>query len=173
MIELMRQRISVREYQNRSIEPEKVALLQEALLRSPTSRNRRPWTFVFVSDKPTLEKLSTCKPHGASFIKEAAQAVVICADPERCDVWIEDCSIAATVLQLTAQSMGLGSCWVQIRKRKHDDTSAEEMVLNLLHLDRQLKVEAIITLGYPLEPFAERDLELHTEKILQWSGETA
>ncbi|MFP4038922.1 MAG: nitroreductase family protein [Desulfosudaceae bacterium] len=109
MISLLRRRRSVRRYLDQAIDPEIKATLQEALLRSPSSRNIRPWEFVWVEDKAVLEKLSRSKPHGASFLKEAALGIVICGDSGKSDVWIEDCSIAAVIAHLTAFSLGLGS----------------------------------------------------------------
>lgn len=67
MIELLRKRRSVRQFQDRPVEPEKTELLKEAVLRSPSSRNFDPWEFVFVEDKSLLEALSKSKPHGAGF----------------------------------------------------------------------------------------------------------
>ncbi|MFC1468202.1 nitroreductase family protein, partial [Verrucomicrobiota bacterium] len=119
MIELLRERRTIRRYETRAVEAQKVELLKETLLRSPSSRNFRPWEFCFVSDAAKLVELSECKPHGAAFLAGAPLGVVICADPARCDVWIEDASIAAILLQLTAQDLGLGSCWLQVRNRQH------------------------------------------------------
>ena len=51
MIELLRNRRSIRKYTDRDIEPEKVEILKEAILRSPSSRNFDPWEFVFVDDR--------------------------------------------------------------------------------------------------------------------------
>ena len=54
-------------------------------------------------------------------LETAPLAVVICADETLNDAWIEDCSIASILLQLTAQSIGLGSCWIQIRNRMYSE----------------------------------------------------
>jgi len=54
MIELLRKRRSIRVYEDRKIEPEKIEILKEALLRSPSSRNINPWEFIFVDDKELL-----------------------------------------------------------------------------------------------------------------------
>ena len=67
-----------------------------------------------------LGKLAKSKQHGSEFLKNAPLAIVICADSTKSDVWVEDCSIAAIIIQLTALSLGLGSCWAQIRDRQHD-----------------------------------------------------
>jgi nitroreductase len=152
MIELLRRRRSIRKYLEKSIEPEKVELLEEALLRAPSSRNIDPWEFVFVDERLLLEKLSACKPHGASFLKDAALGVVVCADGDASDVCVEDCSIASILVQMVAQSLGLGSCWVQVRQRDHDaQTTSEQYVQRLLGIPEHIKVESIIAIGYPAE----------------------
>ena len=79
-------------------------------------------------------------------------AVVVCADATRSDVWVEDCAIASIIVQMTALSLGLGSCWVQIRKRNHDGSrSAEEYIRELLGLPGHITVESIIGIGHPGE----------------------
>lgn len=152
MIELLRNRRSIRKYTGKSIEPEKIELLKEAVLRSPSSRNFDTWEFVFVDDREILKQLALCKPHGAKFLEHAALGIVICADQQKSDVWIEDCSIASILVQMTAQSVGLGSCWIQIRNRTYDETTtSEDYIKNLLNLPGNMKVESIISLGYPAE----------------------
>ncbi len=152
MIELLRVRRSIREYTGRAIEPEKVELLREAVLRSPSSRNIDPWEFIFVDDPLLLAKLARFKPHGADFLEQAALGIVVCGDSQGSDVWVEDCSIAAILAQMTAQSLGLGSCWVQVRNRMYDDaTSSEQYIQSLLHIPEHVKVECVISIGYPAE----------------------
>lgn len=152
MIELLRQRRSIRIFQDKPIEKEKIEILKEALLRSPSSRNICPWEFIFVDDKKLLVELSKTKQHGSAFLSKAVLCVVVLGDFSKSDVWIEDCSIASILLQMTAQSLGLGSCWIQIRNRKqnHSKTS-EEYIRNLLNIPNTLHVESIIGLGYAAE----------------------
>jgi len=152
MIELLRARRSVRKFAAEAVEPEKVELLKEAVLRSPTSRNFKPCEFIFVNDRELLRPLALSKPHGAAFLEHASLAIVVCADGDKSDVWTEDCSIASILVQMVAQSMGLGSCWIQIRNRMFDDkTTSEEHVRNLLKMPGHISVESIIALGYPAE----------------------
>jgi nitroreductase len=151
-IDLLRARRSIRQFDNKPVEKEKIDLLVESMLRSPSSRGLNPWEFVVVTDPQLLSQLATAKPHGASFVKNAPLAIVVCGDPARCDVWIEDCSIASLILHLAATDLGLGSCWVQIRKREHNaDRTAEEYTKNLLGLEVNMVVEAIIAIGYSRE----------------------
>lgn len=151
-IDLLRKRRSIRRFQEKAVEEEKLELLIEAMLRSPSSRSLNPWEFVVVTEKETIGALSLAKPHGAAFMKNAPLVIVICADPEKCDVWIEDCSIASIFLHLAAADLGLGSCWVQVRLRNHDTgQSAEAYVADLLGLKEGIAVEAMIAIGYSAE----------------------
>jgi len=160
MIDLLRSRRSIRRYTDRPIELEKQALLEEALLRAPSSHHHRPWEFIFVEDREALVRLSRSKPHGSSFLAGAALGIVICGDSALSDMWVEDCSIAAILVQLTAHSLGIGSCWVQVRDRMHDDvTPTGEYIRRLLGIPAHLEVEAVIGAGYPAETKTGRPAE--------------
>ena len=163
MLDILRDRRSIRKYKDRQIEAEKIEQLKEAALRAPSSRGINPWRFVFVTDKPMLEKLSSAKESGSSFLKEAALGVVVAARGGESDVWVEDCSIASIILQLAGCSLGLGSCWIQIRNRRYSNSmSAEDYVKQTLALTDEFQVECIISFGYPDEvkkPVAAADLE--------------
>jgi len=152
MLDLLQKRRSIRRFAPQPVDPAQLEALVEALLRAPSSRGRNPWEFVVVTDPALLKALSQAKQHGAEFLAGAPLAVVIAADPDRCDVWVEDCAIAAIILQLTAVSLGLGSCWVQIRLRPHGDgRSAEAYVREVVGLPEHLVVDAIIGIGHPGE----------------------
>ena len=163
MLEILRDRRSIRRYREEEIEAEKIELLKEAALRAPSSRGINPWRFVFVTDKSMLKRLSQAKESGSSFLKGAALGAVVAAVRGDSDVWVEDCSIAAIVMQLAGSSLGLGSCWIQIRNRSHSSSmSAEDYVKQVLDLPEDLLVECIISFGYPDEakrPLAVADLE--------------
>ncbi len=151
-IDLLRKRRSCRQFQDKKVEQEKIDILIEAMLRAPSSRSLNPWEFIVVQNKETLQQLSLAKPHGAAFLKNAALGIVVCADPDKCDVWVEDCSIASILLHLEATDLDLGSCWIQIRKREHDEQkSAEAHVADTLGLVDGMVVEAIVAIGYPAQ----------------------
>jgi nitroreductase len=149
-IDLLRRRRSIRNFDSRTIEPEKMDLLIEAMLRSPTSKGRRPWEFIIVTDPEIRAALAAAKPKGASFLGGAPVCIVICGNPDTSDVWIEDCAVAATMLQLAAEDVGLGSCWSQIRGRQHaTGISATSALRQLLQLPDNFQIASIIGIGYP------------------------
>ena len=152
MLETVRQRRSVRRYLAQGIDTELVEQLQDAVLRSPSSRNLQPWRFVFVTEPGLLGELSRAKASFGEFLAGAPLGIVVSADETVSDCWVEDCSIAATVLQLSATELGLGSCWIQIRGRADaDGRSAEERVRELLDLDENMRVLSILAVGYPAQ----------------------
>lgn len=165
MIELLRKRRSIRRYSDETIDRATVDLLIEALLRAPSSRNIHPWEFIVVDDRDLLVRLSRAKEHGSDFLKQAQLGIVVCADPRKSDVWVEDCSIASILVQMTAQSRGLGSCWIQIRKRPHDATAtAEEYIRKILGLPEHLRVLSMVSIGLPAEqrkPLGADELPYH------------
>ena len=166
-MDLIRQRRSIRKFTDQEIEAEKIELLKEAALRPPSSMGHNPWEFVFVTDKQLLAKLAEAKPHGSGFLAGARLGIVVCVDPEKSGVWIEDASIATIYLHLAAASMGLGSCWIQIRERMHDDTqSAGAYIAEVLNIPSNLKVTTMVGIGYPAEQKASHKRDaLQDEKI--------
>ena len=166
-MDLIAKRRSIRRFTADTVEAEKVELLKEAALRAPSSRGVNPWEFIVITDRGLLANLSTAKPHGATFLKDAPLGIVVCADPEKSDVWVEDASIATIFIELAAASLELGSCWIQIRERMHDETqTAGAYIANQLNIPSHLKVESMIAIGYPAEskpPHTKE--ELQTEKV--------
>jgi len=172
MLELLQGRRSIRRFEDRPVEAEKLERILEAALRAPSSRGRQPWSFIAVSDRDTLEGISRAKVHGSAFIAAAPLAVVVLGDPQVSDVWIEDCSIASILLQLEAQSLGLGSCWVQIRERFHaDGRSSEEVVRQIFQVPGDLRVLSIVAIGYPGEqPPPHPREKLLTDRVLRYGA---
>ena len=151
-LSLAQKRRSIRKYLDKQVETEKIDSIVEAVLRAPTSRGRNSWEFVIVTDPVLLDTLSRSRPHGATHLKNAVLGIVVLGNPQICDVWIEDASIASIYIHLAATALDLGSCWIQIRDREHNDTqTAEAYVAKVLNLPAHIMVETIIAIGYPAE----------------------
>ncbi len=164
---LIQKRRSIRRFLAKPVEGEKIEMLIEAALRAPSSRGLNPWEFIVVTERDLMEKLSSVKTDGSEFLKNAPLGIVVCADAGKCDVWVEDCSIASTFIFLASESIGLRSCWIQIRERMHNETTTSEAyVAEVLDIPSRLKVESIIAVGYPDEkkPPHKKE-ELQYEKV--------
>ncbi|MDE6692353.1 MAG: nitroreductase family protein, partial [Muribaculaceae bacterium] len=146
--QLLINRHSIRRYKNEAIEADAVKLIIEAGLLAPSSKSSRPWQFVIVEDKDILLRLSNCKSAGALPLTGASMAIVICGDPDKSDVFVEDCSVAATFMQLQAAALGVGSCWIQIRNRyDSNEEPAQNLIKETLNIPDNLQVVQIVTLG--------------------------
>lgn len=152
LLNLLRKRRSARHFTNQAIESEKIDALIETAVRTPTSRGNNPWEFIVVTDPERLDLLGKAKTHGSGFVANATLAIVFAADTTKSDVWTEDCSIAAMMVQMTAEELGLGSCWAQIRLRPHNEqSSAEDYIKELLALPANHAVECVVGIGYAAE----------------------
>jgi len=151
-LNLIENRRSIRKFKSTPVEKEMIDQLVESALRSPSSRGINPWRFIVVDDRNLLEKLSCAKPHGAGFLKGAPLGIIVCADISKSDVWVEDASIASAFIHLTAYDLGLGSCWIQIRKREYSASkTSDTYVKELLNIPDNIRIESIIAIGYPDE----------------------
>lgn len=160
--ELLKSRRSIRKFENREVERAKIDVILKSALLAPSSRARRPWEFIAVTDREVLKKLSESREHGSGFLAGAPLGIVVAADPEACDVWVEDACIAATIIQLSAQSLGLSSCWIQVRERSHSEGApAEAYIKGILGMPVKYSVECMIGIGYPGEekhPYGDGEL---------------
>ncbi len=172
--ELLRNRRSSRKFTSEELNQEEVVVLLKAALMSPTSKRSNSWQFIVVDDKETLAKLSHCKEQSSSFIADAALAIVVTADPFASDVWIEDSSIASILIQLQAEDLGLGSCWVQIRERQTaSEISSDEFIHGVLDIPLQLQVLSVIAIGHKKmeqKPFNEDHLLWEKIHINKYGG---
>ena len=149
MIDLLRTRRSIRKFTEQTIEPEKLEILKEAILCAPTSKNSNACEYIFIDEPELLQKLALCKPHGAASLQTAKLAVAILVDESKTVAWIEDASIAAFVTHITAHSLGLGSCWIQIRGREYsEEITSEAFVYQILNIPEGFRVLSIVAIGY-------------------------
>lgn len=142
-------RHSIRKYTDELLTSDQVKTILESALLAPSSKSSRPWEFVVVEDKEVLQQLAQCRPFGTTPLKNCVLAIAVCGDPGKSDAWVEDCTIAAAYMQLTAESMGLSSCWVQVRGRfDKDNNDAADLVRELLDIPGEQQVQCIVTFGH-------------------------
>ena len=175
--ELIKSRRSMRKFTDEELKQEEVVALMKAALMAPASKRSNPWQFIVVDDKDTLKKLSLCKDQASQFIADAALAVVVTADPLVSDVWIEDAAIASIYIQLQAEDLGLGSCWVQVRERfTATGIPSNDYVHDVLELPLPLQVLSVIAIGHKgmeRRPFNEEHLQWEKIHINKYREEQA
>ena len=164
--DLVQMRRSHRKFTEEEIDAEDVRLILRAALMSPTSKGQRAWQFVVVDDKTDLEKLSDAKDMGGQFLKDAPLAVVVLGDPIGNDCWVEDGAIAAMSMQLQAEALGLGSCWIQMRGRGlSDGTSADTVIQGVLGIPENLSCLCIVAIGHKAD-----ERKPQNEDRLKWEN---
>ncbi|MCI9682259.1 MAG: nitroreductase [Lachnospiraceae bacterium] len=150
LLEVMQKRRSVRTYTGEAVSEEDVTCILQAGLLSASGKAIRPWEFIVVRNKETLKSMSRCRAAGSQMLEAADCAVVVLGDEEKSDVWVEDCSVAMANMHLMADSLGVGSCWIQGRLREAPGGRTTEAYLReLLEFPENYRLEAILSLGMP------------------------
>ena len=172
--DLIRNRRSMRKFTSEELTQEEVVSLLKAGLMSPSSKGQTPWQFIVIDDKNILKTLSNCKQVGSNFLKDAALAIVVVADPLISNVWVEDAAIASIYIQLQAEDLGLGSCWIQLRECfTPDGVPSNEFVHSVLDLPLHLQALSIIAVGHKgmeRKPFDEARLQWEKVHINKFGG---
>lgn len=166
LLEIMSNRRSVRQYTGERIADEVIDQILKAGLLSPSGRGVRPWEFIVVRDRDTLKVLSECRVGAAKMLEGADCAIVVIGNEDKTDVWVEDCSIAMAHMHLMADSIGVGSCWIQGRLRDAGEESTESYLRARLGFPENFRLEAILSMGMPAGKPAARELaELPLDKV--------
>lgn len=152
MLNLLMNRRTIRKYKDQEVEKEVIDKIVKAALTSPSGRNIKPWELIVVTDKDILAKLGKARDNISAPMTDAGFGVVVVANPKLTDIWIEDASIMATIIQLTSESLGLCSCWIQVRERLNaNKENVENPIKEVLNIAANYRVECMLAIGYPNE----------------------
>lgn len=145
-------RTSVRKYQNRQVEDEKITAILKAAMAAPTAANKQPWQFIVTKKQEVRQQLASALPY-AKMVAQAPLAIVVCGDvskamkDEEQPFWIQDASAASENILLSAHSLGLGAVWTGLYPLQ-DRVKA---VQHILHLPQSVIPLNLIPIGYPVE----------------------
>jgi len=149
LLDLMRQRYSVRAYKPDQVEKEKLDYVLEAARLAPTAANRQPFQFIVIETAGRNKELE--RIYGRPFFTQAP--LVICVCVERAQAWTRrqdnanyghvDAAIAMDHLILAAAEQGLGTCWIAA----FDPVATKE----ILGLPDGVEPVVLTTLGYPAD----------------------
>ena len=109
-------RISVRKFEDRPVEKEKIVQVLKAGMQAPSACNQQPWEFYVVTDKEKIQELSTATPYS----KCAAGAPVVIVPAYRTEGLVApsyaeiDLSIAQQNIWLETDALGLGGVCIGI-----------------------------------------------------------
>ena len=132
-LDVLKKRRSIRQYTGEEISKEQLQMVLNAGLLSPSSRSIRPWELIVVQNKDTLKEMSECRIGSAKMLANASAAIVVVANTD-----------------LMADSLGLGSCWIQGRLREASDgQTTEDYLRRILGYPKEIHLEAILSLGIP------------------------
>lgn len=154
--EVVKARHSVRKFDRRPVERDEIyEILEEARL-APSSKNTRSSGFMIIEDKSTLEAISEMRESGSAFLAGASAAVVVLGDASKSDLWVENASISATYVMLSATNKGIGNCWIHVNGRPRSKTdaskgTAEQYLRELLGIKDNMRPLCVIALGYEAE----------------------
>lgn len=146
--QIIKERRSVRRYQNKAIEQEKLQKVLEAARWAPSAHNAQAWKFVVVQDPQKRQALGKAA-HDQSFVGEAPIVIAaVSLNPEEvmtCGVptYAVDLAIAVDHMTLQAAALGLGSCWI--------GAFDQEAVKEILKIPAEYKVVVLLPLGYPAD----------------------
>ena len=167
MLEIMRSRRSVRRYTDEKLSGDQLKKIVSGALLAPSGHSKYPCEFIVVTNRELLEKMSHCRKGVAKMLEGAAAAVVVIADKDKSDTFVEDSCVAMMNMELVATSLGVGNCWIQVRNRDaEDDTPSENYLRGILNFPENFACQSILSLGYPAKTPRARELDkLNFDKI--------
>lgn len=144
LLELLKKRYSVRKFEDRKVEKEKLDLILEAGRVAPTACNFQPQRILVLNNTESLEKLKNCTPYHF----HAPLALIICYDKttswkrkDGCDMGEVDASIVTTHMMLESEHIGLGTTWVACFDK--------EALIKEFSIPENFVPIAILPIGYP------------------------
>jgi nitroreductase len=157
----IRNRRSIRKYQSKEVEEDKIMKILESARWAPSASNKQPWHFIVVRDVETRRRMSDAHSHG-KFMKESPVVIVVLGIPERQDRYhLADPHNAVQNMLLTAYSLGLGTCWMGIR-----DTDFELKFRQILGVPNDIRIVCSVSVGYPNEERTSNRFSIH--EMISW-----
>lgn len=160
-LDLAKRRYSVRQYQKKPVEPEKLARILEAGHVAPSAANLQPVKVIAVQSEAGLGKLGK-----AAELYHAPLALLVCADRSR--AWKRpfdgklhgdiDAAIVTDHMMLEATELGLGSVWICRFK--------PDVVREAFALPEHLEPVDLLAIGYADGTPADPDRHASTRKAM-------
>lgn len=144
-------RRSIREFTAESVSEQDIQALLEAAMAAPSARNVKPWHFIVVTRRETLDRLARAHQFSDP-LERAPLGIVVCGSPAESEYWVQDASAATENLLLAASMLGLGAVWMGI----HPKPDREAYVRDVLGIPPTIIPLNLIAVGHPAEEKAPR-----------------
>ena len=115
--ELVERRHSVRSFTGEPVEQAAITRILKAALSAPSAKNTRSSSFMVVEEPELIGRIARMRDYGSAFVEKAPLVILVMGDQVRSDLWEVNAAISATYVQLAAQALELGSCWVHVAGR--------------------------------------------------------
>lgn len=115
--ELVERRHSVRSFTGEPVEQAAITRILKAALSAPSAKNTRSSSFMVVEEPELIGRIARMRDYGSAFVEKAPLVILVMGDQLRSDLWEVNAAISATYVQLAAQALELGSCWVHVAGR--------------------------------------------------------
>lgn len=146
-LDLIYSRRSIRDYTDEPVTEEQVVAMLKAAMAAPSAQNLRPWRFIVLSKRESLDELAQVHKY-AHMLKKAPLAIVVCGDRKVSERhWVEDTCAATQNLLLAATALSLGGVWINI----YPKNKVQKYVRDLLHIPERMGVLCVVALGHPAE----------------------
>ena len=147
-------RVSIRKFQDRPVEEEKIREVLRAAMQAPSAANQQPWEFYVVTDREKIRELGASTPYASPAVNAPAVIVPVYRKDCRIQAYAEiDLSIAVENMWLETDALGLGGVWLGIAPLEERMTAVEK----LLGIPEGLRVFALFPIGYPAEERPQQD----------------
>ena len=149
-MEAILSRRSIRDYTREPVRKEDIQDLLLAAMSAPSSKGLRPWHFLVIDDRRTLNRIPLYFPY-TYMIRKAPVAIVVCGDEAQSAYgiyWTFDCSAAAENIVLAARAKGLGAVWCGAYLA---EVQQEVSFQSWLGIPKNIVPFAIIPIGHPAE----------------------
>lgn len=146
-VQIIFARRSIRKYTDEPVSEADIKTLLEAAMAAPSASNRKPWQFVVVTERQTLDALAEAHPHG-KMLFQATLCIAVCGDLTEMErYWVQDCSAATENLLLAATALGLGAVWLGVYPKE----PRVAFVRPILSLPEAITPLNLISIGHPAE----------------------
>ncbi|MFN2272915.1 MAG: nitroreductase family protein [Anaerolineae bacterium] len=146
LIKTIFSRRSIRKYIDEPVSEVDVKTLLEAAMAAPSASNNKPWHFVVVTERETLDALAEAHPYG-KMLAQATLCIAVCGDPAISDYWEQDCSAATENLLVAIAALNLGAVWLGVHPR--DDRKG--FTRRILGIPETIVPLNLVSIGHPAE----------------------